>query len=95
VALLRSGTADQIGIVFHQADDDRPVPPDAVNTAVVRGWPGPAWAESPGHVWFPDSSPPTEWPANAALRAIGVQRDGHPDEATALGLDLPPPAVAG
>jgi hypothetical protein len=62
---------------------------------VVRGWPGPAWAEGARVVTFPDPSPPTEWPANVALRGIGVLRDGHPDEVTALGLDLPPPAVAG
>jgi hypothetical protein len=95
VAFVRAGVAEQASIVFHQADDDRPVPPDAVNTAVVRDWPGPAWAESARVVTFPESSPPTDWPANAALRSIGVQRGDSPDEATAVGLDLPPPAVVG
>jgi hypothetical protein len=94
VAFVRAGVAEQASIVFHQADADRPVPPDAVNTAVVKSWPGRAWAENAHVVPFPDASPPTEWPANAALRAIGVQRAGGPDEATALGLDLPPPAVS-
>jgi hypothetical protein len=88
VALLRSGVTEQASIVFHQAGQGRPVPPDARNTAVVRGWPGLAWAESARVVTFPDPSPPTDWPANVALRAIGVARDGHPDEATAIGLDL-------
>jgi hypothetical protein len=95
VALLRSGVAEQACIVFHQADDDRPVPPDAVNTAVIRGWPGPAWAEPVHVVTFPDPAPRSDWPVNVALRAIGVRRDGHPDEAAALGLHLPPPAGAG
>jgi hypothetical protein len=95
VAFVRAGVAEQASIVFHQADDDRPVPSDAVNTAVVRDWPGPAWAEKIHVVRLPDPSPPTEWPANAALRTIGVQRAGSPDEATALGLDLPPPAAVG
>jgi len=40
---------------------------------------------------LPDDSPPTEWPVNAALRALGLSRRDNPDEATALGLTLPTP----
>jgi hypothetical protein len=93
VALLRSGPAEQASIVFHQAGDDRPVPPDATETALVGGWSGAGWADDARVVTFPDPSPRTDWPANAALRTLGVRRDGSPDEATAIGLDLrlPPP----
>lgn len=95
VVLVRSGAADQASLVFHQGDDARPIPPDGVETAVVPGWPGPAWVDSPHIISFPDPSPPTEWPVNVALRTIGVRREGSPDEATAIGLRLPPSATGG
>ena len=38
---------------------------------------------------IPHPSPVTDWPVNAALRAIGVDRGDHLDEAAALSLTLP------
>ncbi|MFB9237828.1 hypothetical protein ACFFWC_20080 [Plantactinospora siamensis] len=89
VALVRASRSGQAGIVLHQAGADGRVPADATQTSVVRDWPGPAWAERAWVLDLPDDSPRTEWPVNAALRALGVDRGDSPDEATALGLSLP------
>jgi hypothetical protein len=39
--------------------------------------------------------PSEDMPINRVLRQLGVQRDGAPDEVTALGLDLPAPHPPG
>jgi hypothetical protein len=95
VALLRVDGTGQASVVLHQADDDGPVPADARDTAVVTGWPGRAWAGDLHLLEAPEDAPRSQWPVNTALRAIGVERGGHLDEATALGLDLPGPAGTG
>ncbi|TNH28766.1 hypothetical protein FHG89_14045 [Micromonospora orduensis] len=89
VALIRAGTDEQASIVLHQAGDGVPVPAEATQISVVRDWPGTAWAERAKVAGVPGSSPRTDWPVNTALRALGVERGDHPDEATALGLTLP------
>lgn len=88
VAFLRLNTYGQASIVYHQAGPEAPVPPDARNTAVVAGWQGTGWAEPARARDAPDDAPPTDWPINAALRRLGVDRGHYPDEITALGLPL-------
>jgi hypothetical protein len=85
VAMVRASAADQSSIVFHQS----PVPPGTRNIALVAGWPEPAWAERVDAHDIPHPSPVTDWPVNAALHAIGVDRGDHPDESSALNLTLP------
>jgi hypothetical protein len=85
VAMIRASATDQSSIVFHQS----PVPPGTRNVALVAGWPAPAWAERVHAHDIPHPSPVTDWPVNAALRAIGVDRGDHPDESSALHLNQP------
>jgi hypothetical protein len=91
LALLRVSDLGQAGIVFHQAADGRPVPPDAHNTVVVAGWPGAAWTEPVAVLDAEETAPPAKTPINTTLRAIGVARGDSVDEAAALGFDLRKP----
>lgn len=85
LALLRTASYGQAAIVFHQAAEDEPVPPDAAGTAVVPDWPGAAWTDPLLIDDLPDA-PTVDGPISTALRAIGVRRGDHPDEIAAIGL---------
>jgi hypothetical protein len=86
LALLRTAAYGQAAIVFHQAAEDEPVPPDAAGTAVVPDWPGAAWTDPLLISDRPDEARSTDGPISTALRAIGVRRGDHPDEIAASGL---------
>ena len=97
VAYLRlSDDGSQAGAIYHQNDIQRnhgasaTPSDDAGGTTVVTGWAGEGWAGEANVLDGPGGVEVTDRPVNAALRELGAKRGGHPDEAAALGLPLPP-----